>query len=73
MMTHLWIYDGSLDAGGKVLTLDAEGPNFNQDGMAKYQDVIEFVDDDHRTLKSQIQQPDGSWLHFMTAHYHRTK
>ena len=32
MMTHLWIYDGALDAAGKVLTLDAEGPSFAGDG-----------------------------------------
>src|SRR5688572_12660422 len=28
MMTHLWVYDGSLDTAGNVLTLDAEGPDF---------------------------------------------
>ena len=43
MMTHLWVYDGALDAAGKVLTLDAEGPSFTGDGTtAKYQDVIEI-------------------------------
>ncbi len=29
MMTHLWIYNGTLDAAGKVLTLDTEGPDFS--------------------------------------------
>jgi len=32
MMTHLWLYDGQLDASGKVLRLDAEGPNFTVPG-----------------------------------------
>jgi hypothetical protein len=74
MMTHLWIYNGVLDAAGKVLTLDAEGPDFSGGpNMAKYQDIIEFGSDDHRTLKSQILGPDGKWQNFMTAHYRRTK
>jgi hypothetical protein len=72
MMTHLWIYNGALDAAGKVLTLDAEGPDFSGGpGMVKYQDIIEFVSDGHRTLKSQILGPDGKWQNFMTAHYRR--
>ena len=29
MMTHMWIYNGTLDASGKVLTLDTEGPDFS--------------------------------------------
>jgi hypothetical protein len=73
-MTYLWIYSGSLDAAGKVLTLDAEGPDFSGGpNMVKYQDIIEFVSDDHRTLKSQLLGPDGKWNHFMTAHYRRKK
>jgi hypothetical protein len=73
MMTHLWHYDGALDSSGNVLTLDSEGPNFTEDGMARYQDIIEFVDDDHRTLSSQIVDDNGKWNHFMTAHYRRKK
>jgi hypothetical protein len=73
-MTNLWLYEGSLDASGKILTLDTEGPSFTGDGtMSKYQDIIEFISDDHRTLSSQVLQPDGSWVRFMTAHYYRVK
>ena len=72
MMTHFWIYDGTLDAAGKVLTLDAEGPSFAGDGtMVRYQDIIEFIDDDHRTLSSQMRGADGKWTPFMKAHYRR--
>lgn len=71
MMSHLWVYNGCLDAGGKVLTLNAEGPNFNETAIVKYQDIIEFVSDDRRTMTSQILGDDGNWNHFMTSHYWR--
>jgi hypothetical protein len=72
MMTHLWVYDGWLDAAGKVLTLESEGPSFAGDGtMAKYRDIIEFISDDHRTLSSHVLGDDGNWRGFMTAHYRR--
>ncbi len=74
VMTHLWIYEGSLDAAGKVLTLDCKGPTFAGDGsMAEYQDIFEIVDDNTRTLSSQVKGPDGTWQRFMTARYTRTK
>lgn len=74
MMTHLWVYDGALDPTGKVLTLDAEGPNFSVEGkLTKYKDVIEFKSDDHRVLTSHMQTDDGQWIGFMTAHYRRKK
>jgi hypothetical protein len=52
MMTNLWVYEGSIDASGKVLTLDTEGPKMcgGGEGMAKYKDVIEFKNDNHRLL-----------------------
>jgi hypothetical protein len=80
MMTFFWHYDGSLDPDEKILTLDTEGPNFSQSaagtasvGIAKYQDIIEFVSDDHRVMKSLILEENGNWNLFMTAHYRRIK
>jgi hypothetical protein len=72
MMTHLWIYDGELDPGGRVLTLNAEGPSMSGDGtMARYQDIIELKSDDRRTLTAQVQEPDGTWKQFMTMELRR--
>ncbi|NMG77306.1 DUF1579 domain-containing protein [Aromatoleum diolicum] len=72
MMTHLWLYDGELDAAGTVLTLNSEGPAMAAEGkMAKYRDVIEIKSADHRVLSSHIQGEDGTWRQFMTAHYRR--
>jgi Protein of unknown function (DUF1579) len=74
MMTHLWVYDGALDAAEKVLTLDTEGPDFAAKGkMAQYKDVIEFKNDDHRLLASHMLGDDGQWHGFMTANYLRKK
>ena len=74
MMTHLWVYDGGLDAEGTVLALDTEGPNFGVPGaMAKYKDVIEWKGADHRVLSSHTPGPDGQWHTFMTADYRRVK
>lgn len=74
VMSNLWVYDGKLDATGKVLTLDCEGPSFAGDGtLAKYQDIIEMKSENHRVMTSQVQGPDGEWTQFMTANYHRKK
>lgn len=73
VMTQLWIYHGTLDADQRILTLDTEGPSFSGEGLVPYQDIIEFIDDDHRTLASQCRGPDGEWVRFMTGHYHRVK
>lgn len=71
MMTHLWLYSGSVDASGKRLVLDTEGPSFNGGGMVKYQDIVEIVSDDHWILSSQLLGDDGKWQVFMTAHHRR--
>jgi len=72
MMSHLWIYEGELDATGKTLVLDTEGPGFvDSSRMAKYQDRIEFVSADHRLLTSAYLDDGGVWQEFMRAHYRR--
>jgi hypothetical protein len=72
MMTYLWQYDGELDAGETVLTLNSDGPSMTGDEkLAKYKDVIEFKSDDHRVLTSHTLRDDGQWQHFMTTHYWR--
>jgi hypothetical protein len=72
MMTHLWVYDGALDAAERVLTLEAEGPSMSAEGkLAKYKDVIELKSDDYRVLTSQALGDDGKWNQFMTVHYRR--
>lgn len=74
MMTHLWIYDGELDADGRVLSLYSDGPSMSGDGtMGKYRDAIEIVSDDHRVMTAAFQGEDGSWNQFMTIHYRRSK
>jgi hypothetical protein len=72
MMAYLWIYEGSLDASGQVLTLESEGPSFTAEGqMAKYRDVMAFESDDHRVFTSAYLGDDGEWHVFMTLHYRR--
>jgi hypothetical protein len=73
-MNQMWVYEGTVDSSGKVLTLNTEGPDMSgKGGTAKYRDSIEFVDDDHRIMTSQMLGADGKWQQFMTAHYCRKK
>jgi hypothetical protein len=72
MMTHLWVYDGELDAAGRVLALDTEGPSMAGDGrIVKYRDVVEVHSADHRTLSAYVMGDDGTWRPIMTATYRR--
>ncbi len=74
MMPYLWIYDGELDASGRVLTLNSSGPSMTGDGStAQYQDVIEITGDDSRTLTARAQGSDGTWQEFMTMSYRRKR
>lgn len=62
MMTHRWIYDGELDAAGRVLTLNSEGSGFSGEStLAKYQEIIAVKSPDHRILPSRTQGADGTW------------
>ncbi len=74
MMTSLWVYDGSLDASGKLLTLNTEGPDWTTEGkLAKYKDVIEIESDDERVLTSHVLGDEGKWKTFMTVKYRRKR
>ena len=71
--THLWLYDGSLDAAEKVLTLNTEGPNMAAEGkMARFKDVMEIKSDDYRVLTSHMLGDDEKWHKVVTIHYRRT-
>jgi hypothetical protein len=71
MMDYMWVYEGEVDASGKVLSLYTNGPAFTGDGLADYREQITFTDDDHRSFVSSAKQPDGTWKQFMEAHYAR--
>jgi hypothetical protein len=72
MMAHLWPYHGTLDATGKRLPLNSEGPKFDGKGMGKYRDTIEIVDPDTWLLVSELQSDDGKWLQFMSGKHTRS-
>ncbi|MEW6487043.1 MAG: DUF1579 domain-containing protein [Thermodesulfobacteriota bacterium] len=74
VMTHLWVYDGTLDAAERVLTLDTEGPDMSDESKtARYQEAIELQSDDHRVFTSRVLGADGTWREVMRAHYRRRR
>lgn len=74
MMTHQWVYEGDLDDDSDELTLYAEGPDMSgAGGMAIYKDVHTFTDDDHRVLRSYMQEKGGDWKQFVEVRYRRRR
>lgn len=74
VMNHMWRYEGSVDGSGKILTLEAEGPNFMANGkLTKFRDAYEFKSKDHIVATSSMQLDDGKWVTFMTGDLRRKK
>lgn len=74
MMPMQWVYEGSLDAAERVLTLDSDGPSFTKPGeMGKYKDIITVLSEDHHTLTGTFLDDDGVWQEMCTTHYRRKK
>lgn len=74
MMTHMWMYEGRLDPAGRVLTLECEGPDFqNPEKMRPYRDIIELRSDDERGFSSVVRGENGQWQQIMSATYRRKK
>jgi hypothetical protein len=68
MMPFMWQYEGSLDASGKILTLEADGPNFVSEGkLTKFQDIYEFKSADEIAMTSKMLGDDGKWITFMSG------
>lgn len=58
----LWKYTGSVDATGKILTLESEGEcPMNPGRTTKFRDVTEFKSDDHRVFSSSVLGENGEW------------
>lgn len=68
MTDTLWQYTGTVDDSGRVLTLEAEGPNLWAQGeMTLYRDIYEFKSDDEILVSSKILTGDDEWVTFMTG------
>ncbi len=72
IMNMLWIYEGSLDPTGTILTLRARGPSMTGDGsLADYEDIHEVPAPGQRRFRSRTKMPDGTWNEFMSMEYQR--
>ncbi|PHQ37325.1 DUF1579 domain-containing protein [Rhodopirellula bahusiensis] len=74
MTSFMWHYQGQVDTTGKILTLEAEGPNFMTDGTTtKFEDIYEFKSENDLSIKSRILAEDGKWVTFMSGIATRSK
>ncbi len=68
MTNFMWKYEGTVDKTGKILTLEADGPNFIEPGKTtKFQDIYEFKSNDEMLITSKMLGSDGKWATFMSG------
>jgi len=64
--TFLWMYEGDLD--GDTLTLEAEGPSFEDPTVhTLYRDIVTIVSDDRREHRSEMRTKDGTWVEMVSG------
>lgn len=74
MSGYLWKHEGSVDASGKVLTLETEGPCPTASGeLSQFKEVLEIKSPDHKVFTSSMQGDDGTWTKMLTINYRRVK
>ncbi len=70
--SHLWQYEGTLNASGTILTLETEGECPTRPGrLSKFRETIEFKGKDHRRFISSMLGDDGKWFTSMIIDYKR--
>ncbi len=71
--TQLWSYRGTLDAAGKVLTLETElACPGKPDHRVRVRETLEIQGPDRRISRSAVEK-NGDWVTTMTATYRRKK
>lgn len=65
-----WKYEGTVDASGKILTLDSEGMSPMTNKMTKFQERIELGGKDRWTLTSSMED-NGKMVQYLKIVYSR--
>jgi len=73
MDSTMWKYEGAMDATGKKLTLETEGPSPVDGKLTKFREVLELVDQDHKTFTSYMVDDQGKETKFVVMEYRRKK
>lgn len=73
MSSYLWHYVGQVDASGRILTLETEGPFPPIPGapMTKFRERTEFLNKDHRVFTSMRLDERGQWTQLLKIDFRR--
>jgi hypothetical protein len=74
MSDYQWRYEGTLDATGKVLTLEADGPApYDPSQKIRMREVYELKTPDHKVFTVSSRGQNGRWVTVATIQFHRKK